>query len=67
MNVYKVVLLNKKFPAKQGESMPPGSSKAGDFMAEDIEELVRKLVDHVLPVHPDMRILSIKETVTDIQ
>lgn len=67
MRVYKVVLLNKNLPAKQGESMPPGASFVCDVMAEDIEALVEKLVKYILPVHAERRVLSIKETVTDVQ
>jgi len=67
MNLYKVVLMDKGLEVRQGETLPPGKTYISNIMAEDIEKLVSKLVEYVLPEHQDMRVVSIKEYVTNVK
>lgn len=66
-NLYKVVLMRKDLEVVQGISMPTGGTYIVNVAAPDMTTLVEKVVSHILPEHKDMRILSIKETVTNIR
>lgn len=67
MNLYRVVLMDMKLEARQGEALPQGSTFIVNIMAEDMESAVNKAVREILPEHRDMRIFSVKEAVTNIR